>query len=75
MIWVKYKDERINLEDFTSFMALDNSIVFKTIEEGELRTIHAWEFETAEERDKILEQLDRKCEARKLDAGSTVGFQ
>lgn len=75
MIWVKYKNERINLEDFTSYLALDNSIVFKAIEDGELKTVHAWEFDSEDERDKILEQLDRKSEARKLDTGSTVGFQ
>lgn len=75
MIWVKYKDERINLDDFSCYLALDNSIIFKAVEDGELRTIHAWEFGSEEERDKILEQLDRKSEARKLDTGATVGFQ
>lgn len=75
MNWVKYKGERINLDDFAAYCPLDNSIVFKNIENGELHTIHAWEFNSEEERDKILEQIDRKTEVRRLDPTSTVGFQ
>lgn len=74
MNWIKYNDERMDLDYIAGYKADGDHIVFSAIENGQLQEVHHWEFDSTEERDKILEQLDRKCSASKLAADSTVGF-